>query len=382
MTTEQVGESAVEPRAPGRLAGGRLRLLHYPPGVQPEVRIGRFDLQVQTHLDAVALPLQENAELTRFYGAVYAHDGHLVGASQRGKPGRKYHRNATHLAALPLARAERLSGRTFFAGQLAYQFGHVLLESLTRFWPEIDYTAFDHFVVYPNRQRNDVVKIPELLQQVLALAGIPPERIRAVTSRPLVFDSLDVATAPIRVGSAADPRFLDVFDRVATRVATDHLIDTTALPMRVYLSRSRLDDRRRATNENAIEDFMVARGFVVVHPQEIDLACQVALAAHADVLAGCDGSALHLAAFARPGTLLLALDTRRTPNQFLIDASRRLNAVHAWVLTQPLRDRQSPFSADLGRVEEALALLEDGPQDASTTRTRSHGYPGADEPVG
>lgn len=341
-------------QASGTSPGGSTRLLHYPPAEVPTVRVGRFPLRVRTYRDAVAVPLRENAELTRFHGAVYTCDGDLLAESQRAKPGRKYHRNAPHLADLPRAGAERLPGRTFFAGQLAYQFGHVLLESLPRFWPSLDYSAYDHFVVYPNRQRDNVVEIPELLRRVLALVDVPAERIRAVADRPLLFESLDVAVAPIRVGSAADPRFLDVFDRVAHRVDAARSVDTASLPRRVYLSRSRLDDRRRATNEHAIERLMISRGFTVVHPQETALEWQVALARRADVLAGCDGSALHLAAFARPGTGLLALDTRSTPNQFLIEQLRGLDAVHAWVAVDGLTSRMDTWTADLGRVADGL----------------------------
>lgn len=354
MTTEPATDASVDQPEREHSPGGRLRLLHYPPDARPQVRIGRFTMHVRTYRHAVALPVRENVELTRFHGAVYTSDGDLVGASQRAKPGRKYHRNAPHLVDLPSAAAERLAGRTFFAGQLAYQFGHVLLESLPRFWPALDYGAYDNFVVYPNRQRDEAVEIPELLQRVLALVGVRPERIRAVTGRPLVFDSLDVAVAPLRVGAAADPRLLDVFDRVARQVASNRSLDRACLPRLVYLSRSRLDDRRRATNESAIEAMMIDRGFAVVHPQDSDLEWQVALAGNADVLAGCDGSALHLAAFARPGCRVLALDTRSTPNQFLLEQLRSLDAVHAWVAADRLTSRVDTWTADLRRVADGL----------------------------
>lgn len=346
--------------ASGREAGGSpVQLLHYPPEARPRVRIGRFPLRVRTYHDAVAVPMRENAELTRFVGAVYSHDGDIVGESQRAKPGRKYHRNPPHRTDVPSMNAERLCGRTFFAGQLAYQFGHVLLESLTRFWPDLRYQDYNHFLVYPNRQRSGAVDVPELLQRVLALVGVDPDRIRVVGDTPLVLDTLDVASAPIRVGSAADLRFLDVFDRIGRDIANDPSAEACRLSARVYLSRSRLNDRRRATNETAIEAMMVARGFEILHPQETDLRRQFTIAAGADVLAGCDGSALHLAAFAREGTRLLALDTRSTPNQFLIDAARRLDAVHAWVGPDQLGSRKDAWTADLGRVGDGLdAVLE------------------------
>ncbi len=69
---------------------------------------------------------------------------------------------------------------------------------------------------------------------------------------------------------------------------------------------------------------------------------------------GCDGSALHLAAFARPGTQLIGVDCRPTPNQLMIDAVRGLRAVHVLASSPPVPDRTTSWQADLALVRQAI----------------------------
>lgn len=90
---------------------------------------------------------------------------------------------------------------------------------------------------------------------------------------------------------------------------------------RVFLSRRRVHEhdqaarRTRAEWDDLLEDEHRRRGFVVVHPEELDVREQVRLAAGAEVIAGSAGSALHLAVFARTGTTVLEVGDRRTPRE-------------------------------------------------------------------
>ena len=85
---------------------------------------------------------------------------------------------------------------------------------------------------------------------------------------------------------------------------------------------------------------------------------QVAVLRNAKVIAGCDGSALHMSAFSRPGTKLLAIDSRTVPNQFLVDQARQLDALHVLAMDQAL-DRADRLRghAQTDRVQLALDLL-------------------------
>ena len=79
-------------------------------------------------------------------------------------------------------------------------------------------------------------------------------------------------------------------------------------------------------NEPEIEAAARRAGLQVLHPQRLGLPLQIALMAEAQAIAGTDGSALHLAAFARPGTRLLTFDTRNVVNQRIINAVAGLDA--------------------------------------------------------
>ena len=79
-------------------------------------------------------------------------------------------------------------------------------------------------------------------------------------------------------------------------------------------------------NEPEIEAAARRAGLQVLHPQRLGLPLQIALMAEAQAIAGTDGSALHLAAFARPGTRLLSFDTRDVVNQRIVNAVAGLDA--------------------------------------------------------
>lgn len=344
---------------PDAVRGGRLRLVDFPPRL-PRFSLHTYPLRVEELTDVLALPMVAGGtDGESRVGAAYDRDGNLIVESQRSIRRSWWNDNPAHLDELPRANAERLTGRTLFAGRISHHFGHVLLETLTRAWPEIDYRTYDQLLVYPNRVLKHEAGVSELFQKMLFVARIPSRKVRVVGTAPLVIDQLDLPTSPFHMSASADPRFLLPFDRIGQRVEIrKYAGDLSQLPTRIYLSRSRLD-KRRATNEAEIESLMIERGFAVVHPQDHPLYRQVGMLRRAEVIAGCDGSALHLAVFARPGTRLLAIDTRAVENQFLIDQARELDAVHVWGATEDTANRLETWSADVPRIRAGLDLLTD-----------------------
>ena len=357
MTASSAMPGCVEVPRPGWApSGARLRVLQVPPERISDVRVTNLPLGLWTYREALALPVADVPGADRLLGALYDRSGNLIDASQRARPGPRWRSNPkvlTDLGARAADEALTLPGRTFFGGQLGHVFGHVLLETLARFWRDLDYATYDQVVLYPIGQPDREIDVPELTLQVLALVGVRRERVHVVQGRPLRFEQIDVGASPIRLVKAVDPRMLAVFDRIANEV--DPAIAGLDAP-RIYLSRSRLANRRRTTNEDEIEAMMTERGFAVVHPQELPLLEQIALARQAEIIAGCDGSALHVAAFARAGTRLLALDSRPTPNQVLIGWARGLDAVHVDALAGDRSTRSNAWTANLERVRDALDL--------------------------
>jgi len=340
-----------------------LRFVHYPSSFVVDEWTRDLSLEVTTHRQAVGVPSERLPEGAVF-GALYGRDGQLLPDSQRSKRGRSLAANARELPAGLTENAKRVGGQTFFGGQLNPVFGHVLLEVVARFWPDLAYGEFDRIALYasPRQIRSPRKSLTPPVLELLSAAGVPTDRLKLFGRRPVIFANVTLSTPPIVIKRCADPRLVAPYDRIAQVFQQQHEASgADALPARIYLSRSHLaSGSRQALNESAIEAMALSRGFTIVHPQELPIGRQVALAHNAEIIAGCDGSAMHLAVFARPGTRLLALDSRIAVNQFMIDQARGLDAVHMLALDQVVEHHVHQWSADLDRVAAGLDLIVDG----------------------
>lgn len=351
-------------RPPG-IDVGRLQLLGFPIPYRP-VSVETRVLELATYDEATAVSIPSGGSGRKDVGGAYDREGRLILDTERAKPLQGWWPTPREIPA-GVHPIERYEGRTFYGGRYVGHFGHILLETMTRFWMDLDYAAYDQFVFIPKFfKRGRRSSSSGLMQMLVGLVGVPADKIVIAGDEGVSLERLEVAPAPFDLAIWADPRFLQVFDRLVDRVVRDADADPSAMPSRIYLSRSALDDGRpkgqhTASNELAAEAFFAERGFTIVHPQKLPFTEQAALARHADVIAGCNGSALHLAMFARPGTGLLALDIRHVANQYLIDRARGLNAVHVWARTDDSADWQSPWTIDMDRVAMATdALLGEG----------------------
>lgn len=357
MTTMGTSPASSRPVRDG--ATGQSRLLHVPP--DEVIAPLHMDLPValSTYDDAIAFPLTTRPGKPRIFGAVYERDGRLVPDSERPKRNRSWRTNPSRLRGPGSSSPVRVPGRTFYAGHFRPGFGHVLVETLPRFWPDLDYDTFDQFALYPTRAglTRTAPNLPRYAVDLLHALGVRPDRSLLVSTQALQFEELVVATPAFWLRRGSNPVCAEPFRRIGD--ALDDRPDHDRLPTdsrRIYLSRARLrPPQRRALNEAGIEDLMRLAGFAVIHPQEHPVQTQIRMIRRADAIAGCDGSALHLGAFARPGTTLLAIDSRTVLNQLIIDDLSGLDAVHVYAVDHAIVGRTGEWEADLDRVREAMA---------------------------
>lgn len=183
----------------------------------------------------------------------------------------------------------RSSGLHYFAGAAFGHFGHFLLEGLSRWWllallPE-PVRAELRFVLY------DEQPLQAWQLEVLECLGVAAERIVYLTE-PLRCERMIVPAAAYHLHRGASSAQRDTWERIA------RAFDRGAGPARVYLSRSRYGRKRALVDEAEVEQHFQRRGFVVLHPQELPIAEQVAAVRQAGLIAGSAGSAMYLSAFA------------------------------------------------------------------------------------
>lgn len=334
---------------------GTTRLLFFPhPAGRPSWAEDR-PVTVATFRGATALPLTSPGRGPRIVGAAYDDLGRLIPDTERAKSNRAWAGNPARQPVQTPTEVEQVAGRTYFGGHLRAAFGHVLLEVLPRFWPDPEDRPADHVVFYATRVAHGSRRpgLPPYAVDLLRALGVDPARCLVVGDRATRFEELMVASPTFWLKRGFSRQARAAFGRAGDVLAL--AADRPPAAARVYLSRSRLGPGpRRALNEAAIEAEVEAAGFLVVHPQEHPISDQVRLVREAEVIAGCDGSALHLGAFARPGTKIVAFDSRLVLNQLIIDQLAQLDAVHALVIDGAPAGRTGEWTADLDRVRAAL----------------------------
>jgi|SRR5688572_8104944 len=273
-------------------------------------------------------------------GAVYDADGTLVRESRRF-PDKHRARDPKSLAMVEGLKIERRIERALYLGHAFTHFGHFLIETVPALWwaRQVDDDVALIFHPFDEASRNVFAETAHG-RDCLALLGLSPDRIVMATVDLAVEELLlpprhyDMRTGPRydfreiyrtlvaaartekspppswgRVGRGK-PRFDAREPSLASPTPTRPQLGGGGTML--YLSRRFLKRRlRRLSNDAAVERRMARRGFAVVHPQHMSLVDQINAAAGADLIAGVDGSALHLSVFMRPGSRMLVLQTKR-----------------------------------------------------------------------
>jgi capsular polysaccharide biosynthesis protein len=263
----------------------------------------------------------------RFHlGAVYDSAGTLATASLRS-PDKYRARDPKALSeALAGRRAEKRLARAIYLGHAFTHFGHFMLETISSlYWlREVDGETSLVFHPFEESGENVFTQYSHGIE-CLRLLGIPAERV-VIATTDLAVDELLLPPRAYTMFDGPVYDFSDVYRRLgeaAMRAAG------ASQAKRIYLSRRRLKGRkqRRLADEAAIERRMKGRGFTVLYPERMSFSDQIRAAAAADILAGVDGSALHLSAFMRPGARVLVMETRRRRNVLKLNALMRVETI-------------------------------------------------------
>jgi hypothetical protein len=266
-------------------------------------------------------------------GAVHDAEGRLVEASLRSWAGDRSSPVSVDPDVVPVRGRRRLAGTWHYAGHWSAHFGHFVLEVLPGLWTRregLDGVLCHRSLRVVASPRRAAMGPPELStwqRDLLDLAGWGDLPIQVVRGRPVRVDRLVVPARPVLLKYWAAPEAVAVWRRTADASGE-------AAVRRLFLSRTRFNARGASTRgveadpawDRHLDAAAARHGFTVVHPEELPVREQVALVAGADVIAGSAGSALHLSAFARPGTRVLEIGDRRTPTtpmptQRMVDAA-------------------------------------------------------------
>lgn len=183
-----------------------------------------------------------------------------------------------------------------YLGDVHWHFGHFLLEHTNRMWAINE--KLPHGVKYLFIYSEVAKVVPQYVYDFMELMGVAREDI-IILDQDTRFRNVYVPESVCN-GALAFRKWKSTFDTMASNAKTDAMYE------KIYLSRTALD-KRTVFGEVAIENIFRKNGFHIVCPETLPLAKQVGLIRNARVLAGCYGTALHLALFMKPGGRVIGI---------------------------------------------------------------------------
>ncbi len=180
--------------------------------------------------------------------------------------------------------------KAWFGGQILGQFGHFLLESLSRLWPlavsDMAKEVFECDVLYSGAAS-------KLGSMIFESLNIKPN-IR-ILNQPVLIHKLIFPNQAVILDSEVYPIFRTLLKTTGDRIIRMYSQSRKdEYKDKVYLSRSNLSfAKRNCINEKRLEDILKDHGFGIFHPQEMSLADQIGLLNRAEIIVGTYGSAFH-----------------------------------------------------------------------------------------
>jgi len=210
-----------------------------------------------------------------------------------------------------------------FIGNVFPQFGHFLLEHMNRAYALLDKKYQKMKVVLINNK--DVKPVPNYMFQLLELLDVKRDDI-IILEKTTRFKNVYVPTQGFNIPVYSSDAFGKTYDKIAQNVKDD-----VEKYEKIYVSRTAMLSRR-TFGEATVQKIFEKNGYKIICPETLPLSQQIALVKNCKYLAGCAGTALHLALFMKPGGTVIQIKRNRLAKcnadiQNLINNTKKLNGV-------------------------------------------------------
>ena len=210
-----------------------------------------------------------------------------------------------------------------FVGNVYNQFGHFLLEHMNRAYAALDKKYKNmKYVLVNNKSVNPV---PEYMFTLLELLGIKRDDI-IILEQTTRFRNVYVPDQGYNLPVYFSIEFGKTFDKIAQNLKTEK-----SKFDKVYVSRTKLKSRK-TYGEEKIQNIFERNGFKIIYPETLPLKEQISLIRDCKVLAGCAGTALHLALFMKSGGTVIQIKRNKinkdnASTQYLLNKTKNINSV-------------------------------------------------------
>ena len=202
-------------------------------------------------------------------------------------------------------------------------FGHFLLEHINRAWCLSDKKFKDAKIVIIDEKNTG--KLAGYIPELLSLLGVKKQNI-ILLDKTTRFRNVYIPKPAFNMISFYTDAYADMYDYMAASVKGKESFE------KIYVSRYALPENIRTFGEDKVQKIFEKNGYKVIYPETLPLKKQIELVKNCNVLAGCAGTALHLALFMKRGGCVIQIKRNsvlkdNAPIQQLINMAKGLDSV-------------------------------------------------------
>lgn len=243
--------------------------------------------------NVISYPVTAGGDNEIFGGLLNSQDGSLIkeallgdGGSRQEMPGLDF--DKANLETVPV-----LKGTYLYAGMIFNNFGHFLLESISRLWACQYYKDHDLFIiVYAPWGRPQYLEKDNYINQVLRGFGIPLKKLLFFTDIVLLKKVLiPEQKYGFEICKHPEPLFVDFIRSFKFPLNIPTGFEEAD---KVYVSRSDLPlGSGKPLGEKEFERYLAANGYLIFYPENYTIYEQLTVYKRAKQIIFCDGGAIH-----------------------------------------------------------------------------------------
>ena len=239
-------------------------------------------------------------------GALYSFKGRLIPDSVRtsgvegdsfsnqNKPKLQFHELLKII--LSCIRSNRILFNSDYLGPWFSVFGHFLFETISRI--KIDTVLNRNTLLFHTMDSSlEHQKVLSYQERIFKILDLDTDKIKILTNKPFLLINVRIFKPKVEFPRLINPDILEVHKKIQVNA-----FSRQNLGDKIYLSRSGLHplhQRLPLLITSQLEAVLENMGFKVVHPESLTIDDQISVVSHARILAGPQGSALHLSVFCK-----------------------------------------------------------------------------------
>ncbi len=202
-------------------------------------------------------------------------------------------------------------------------FGHFILEHMNRAWCLTDKKYQNMKIVIVDEI--GAGKVNDYIYVLLGLLGVKKQNI-ILLDKTTQFRNVFIPTPGFDLSTYWTDAYCNMWKYITNNVPDSKIYE------KIYVSRMAMPMDRHTFGEETIQNIFAKNGYQIIYPETLPLKEQIALIKNCKYLAGCAGTALHLAFAMKEGGTVYQIK-RNTPlqdnadTQYAINMNKGLNSV-------------------------------------------------------